>query len=168
MFFRHSLYLRLFLNVVYNRHIYFPSIYTYHHMYIVNGCFLTLHLIVFWLPQNLRWWQLPRKHRYWQNPFWHIWPVRRFMPWLSFIGKFRDSFSGNLQYLLYYLGIVSFPYSLQSYIIYICCFETYMANSFITRKFEFCDATRRNSIELHLSHGSKYIFPLIPRNLTNG
>lgn len=62
------------------------------------------------------------------------------MPWLSFIGKFRDVFSGNLQqYLLYYLGIVSFPYSLQSYYIYIyiCFFETYMANSFITRKFEF-------------------------------
>ena len=43
-----------------------------------------------------------------------------------------------------------------------------MANLFITRKFEFGDATRRNSIELHLSHGSKYVFPLIPRNLTNG
>lgn len=146
--------------------IYFSYIDTYHHMYIANGCFLTLHLIVFGLPPNLRWCQLPRKHRYWQNPFWHIWPVRRFMPWLSFIGKFWDGFSGNLQQYLHIFTVLLGDRQLPVYshiYIYICFFvETYMANSFITRKVEFCDASRRNSIELHLSMVVSMYFHFYP------
>ena len=37
-----------------------------------------------------------------------------------------------------------------------------MANSFITRKVEFCDATRRNSIELHLSMVVSMYFHFYP------
>ena len=37
-----------------------------------------------------------------------------------------------------------------------------MANSFITRKVEFCDASRRNSIELHLSMVVSMYFHFYP------
>ena len=52
---------------------------------------------------------------------------------------------------------------IQSYIyIYLFFVETYMANSFITRKVEFCDASRRNSIELHLSMVVSMYFHFYP------